>query len=499
MRQSLHRWAAIVLVMSFTMAARADTALRVAVEALPLSQGNPFRTSLSPTIYALAAVFDGLTQFDPNGQLKPALAESWESIDALTWRFHLRPGVTFSNGAPLTSDAFVSAINYLGSDEAAKDGVKTELAVLKSARRIDELTFDIVTSEPVASFPRYATAIMAAEPEQWRKLGREGFAKAPIGTGPFKVESLAESRWRLAAYKDSWRKPKVDRLELLMLPDAASRVQALASRRVDIALSIGPDNIDPLEAAGARVKSFISATTFAITFMTTRPGPLADVRVRKALNLAVNRERIVNGLLAGRTAASGQPATRIVFGFDPDLKPFPYDPAQAKKLLAEAGYANGFPFTLDAAVSATASDSLVFQQVQSDLRAVGVTMNINTMPYPVFLNKTVRTEFENDAFPIHWTSWPTMDALRPMRAHSCERLVPWYCDQEIMPALMSALAVKDDVQALAIRRQLSRYFFDHATGMILYEMPIFVGLAPRVAQFDMIGYRIFYDRIALAD
>lgn len=477
----------------------AEKTLRVALESLPLSQANPFRTSLSPSIYSIAAIFDGLTQLDTNGKLVPALAVRWESVDALTWRFYLRPGVKFSNGTPLTSDAFVTAVNHLVSEEGLKEGLRQEIGMLKGARAIDELTLDITTTEPVAAFPRYASAIMAAEPDQWRKLGRDAFGRDPIGTGPFKADKIDATRWDLSAFTGSWRKPKVDKLELLMLPDASSRVQALESNGVDVAMIISPDNIDALEASGAQVKHFISATVFAITLMTERDGPFADVRVRKAVNMAIDRNRITTGLLAGRTIPTGQPATRQVLGYDPTIQPYPYDIAKAKALLAEAGYPKGFAFTLDAPTSATASDSLIFQQIQSDLRDANINMRINTMPYPVFLTKTVRTQFDGEAFPIMWTSWPTLDVLRSMKAHSCQREVPWFCDKSMTPMLAAAASEPDEAKGLALRQEISKLYYDQAAGVLLYELPIFVGLGPNVSGFDMIGYRIFYDQIELKD
>ncbi|MBL8644821.1 MAG: ABC transporter substrate-binding protein [Rhodospirillaceae bacterium] len=488
---------AVAAALTASPVSAADKTLRIALEALPLSQGNPHRTSLSPTIYSITAIFDALTQLDAQGRLIPALAERWENIDPLTWRFYLRPGVTFSNGTPLTAEAFAVSVNYLASDAGFKEGLKQEIGFLKSARVVNDLTVDIVTTEPVATFPRYASALMAAEPNLWNKLGREAFGKSPVGTGPFKADSIEPTRWRLSAFAGSWRKPKADKLELLMLPDAASRVQALASGRVDVAMIIGPDNIEALESAGMSVKNFISATSYAITLMTTRGGPFADVRVRRAVNMAVDRTRLTAQLLAERTIPTGQPATRLVYGYDPDIAAFPYDPEQAKKLLAEAGYPKGFTFTLEAPTSATANDTLVLQQVQSDLRAVGVTMNITTIPYPLFLTKSIKTDFEGEAFPIMWTSWPTHDVIRAMNSHSCLREVPWFCDPAMTPLYKAALAERDEAKALSLRRQLARMYRDQAAGMLLYELPIFVGLNPRVTGFNMIGYRIFYDQIGL--
>ena len=244
-----------IALMALTTAAAAQTA-RIGVEALPPSFGSPFRTSLAPSIYSTAAVYDALTRFDDDVVLQPALAIKWESINPLTWRFHLRPGVTFSNGAPLTSDAVVNAIEYLTLPEAAREGLTREITILKSAKAVDALTVDIVTTEPVPLFPRIATALALPEPNAWRTLGREVFVKQPVGTGPFKVDAITENKWKLSKFDASWRPAKIKNLEILLLPDTTSRVQALEAGQIDIAMVIGPDNIGTIEASGARFLSF---------------------------------------------------------------------------------------------------------------------------------------------------------------------------------------------------------------------------------------------------
>jgi peptide/nickel transport system substrate-binding protein len=216
----------LVALLAIATNSQAQT-IRIAVDALPPSLGNPFRSSLAPTVYSTAAVFDTLTRFDSQAVLQPALAVRWENIDPLTWRFHLRPGVVFSNGAPFTADAVVNAVEYLVSDAANREGMKRELTVLKAARAINDLTVEIVSTEPVPFFPRYVTALPLVEPTLWRTLGRDGFALKPVGTGPFKVDKIAANRWELSVSATSWRKPKLARVEILALPDTAARSQAL--------------------------------------------------------------------------------------------------------------------------------------------------------------------------------------------------------------------------------------------------------------------------------
>src|SRR5437870_2479679 len=143
-------WAALL-----TGAAAAETTLRLGLDALPLSLGNPYRTAAIPSIYVLSAMFDGLTRLDNAGNLSPWLATKWESTDNLTWRFTLRDDVRFSNGVPLTADAVKAAVDYLASDAAAaKEGLIREIPALRGARVIDPHTVEITLVESDPLFPR---------------------------------------------------------------------------------------------------------------------------------------------------------------------------------------------------------------------------------------------------------------------------------------------------------------------------------------------------------
>jgi peptide/nickel transport system substrate-binding protein len=486
--------ASLWLLLAVSSAATAQT-VRIAVDSLPPSQGNPFRTSLAPTIYITAAIFDTLTRFDPSAKLQPSLALKWENLNPTTWRFFLRPGVVFSNGAPFTADAVVNAVAYIASDDAAREGLKRELSVLKSAYVIDDLTVDIVTTEPVPLLPRHVSSMPMVEPNLWRKLGRDNFAKQPIGTGPFKVERMAVNRWIMSKSATTWRPGKSDRVEILALPDTAAREQALAASQADIAMVLGADNIATLEAAGARVNTYLVSSVYGLTFITTRPGPFQDVRVRRALNMGVNRERIVSALMAGRTIAANQPAARSAFGYNPSIPQYPYDPIAARKLLAEAGYQNGLSFALDAPTGASAGDTSVFQQVQADLKDIGVNMELRTMPNTLYLNKIANVDFTADAFPVAWPGWPILDVWRALQIHSCFRPVPWFCDNTLTPKMRAALSEWNEAKALKLRQEIGQAYHDLAPALFLYELPVFVGLGPRVKTFEMATNLILYETL----
>jgi peptide/nickel transport system substrate-binding protein len=480
----MKRW--LTALLCCAAAAQAEP-LRIAVDILPPSLGNPYRTSLPPTVWTNAAMFDALTRFDAQGKVRPSLALSWEKVDALTWRFTLREGVRFHNGELFTSDAVVTAVKFLASDAAAMEGLKREIGVLKDARAVDTATVEITTTEPAPQMPRYMTGLMIGAPKAWRELGRDGFAKSPVGTGPLRMKEMGAAQWKMSAFKEAWTPTTLEGLEVLALPEASTRVSGVLAGRIHIAMSLSPDNLAVLEDAGHRGLRGVDPANFGISFILFKPGPLQDVRVRRALNMAVDRQRIIDALLGGATVMTGQPAARGVNGHDPTVAPYPYDPAAAKKLLAEAGYASGFSFTLDAATGIDANDAAIYQQVQADLRAVGVSMTIRSMPAVQYYNALRVTDFSGEAFPVDWQSWPTIDVTRSILAHSCQRMLPWYCDEKIQPVLVAARTEFDEGKAMTLRRQLAKHYHDQAPALFLYESPTFVGVSKRVLNYQLIN------------
>ncbi len=485
-------------IFSFALSAHAEP-LRLAVDILPPSLGNPYRTSLPPTVWTNAAMFDALTRFDEAGNVVPSLALSWEKIDPTTWRFKLRPGVKFQNGEPFTSEAIVSAIKYILSDEAIREGIRREINVFKDARAVDDLTVDIITTEPAPQMPRYMTGLMLGAPKAWASMGRDAFAKNPIGTGPFKMVEMQANLWKLVPFKDAWRPTKLDGFEVIAVPEAAARTSGVLANRIHIAMSLSPDNLQVLEDAGHKGVRTIDPAVFGFSFILFKKSPLQDVRVRRALNMGVNRKRIIDALLGGATVPASQPATRTVLGYDASVPEYAYDPTAAKKLLADAGYANGFSFVMEGATGVDANDTAIFQQVQSDLREIGVNMEIRTMPAVQYYNALGRTDFAGEAFPVDWQAWPINDVTRSVLAHSCQRPTPWYCDEKIMPTINAARTEFDETKALQLRHKIAQYYHDEAPALFMYESPAFVGVSSKVKNYKLInGTHFAFSEMELA-
>ena len=488
---------AAVVCISFSVAAK-DT-LRVAVTTLPLQQANPFMSSLMPTITTTGAIFDSLTKYNRTGKLEPWLALSWARIDEKTWRFVLRPDVKFSNGAPFTADSVVAVVDYLVHRAKPNENAAREIPKLVSARAIDALTVDIVTATPQPLFPRYATMLLIPDMQALDAGGMDQFAKAPVGTGPYILQEWSAARVSFTAHEKSWRKPILPKLDIVVLPDTTSRVQAVLSDQADIATGLGAEEYEALKAAGQQPHAFADDTVNGIALVTTRENsPFKDVRVRRALNIAINRPPMMAAIFAGLAKPANQPATRNEFGYNPDLPQFAYDPVKAKALLAEAGYANGFKFVMET-TSVFAAQLAYVQQVAADLQKVGVSMEIRTITSQQNLKNVFMTGEYADAFTMPWTGVPIGDFLRGVDMHSCAHNVPWTCDKAIMPLIEKIRTEWDEDKSQALRRELMAYYHQQVPAIFVYESVVFSGARKNVRGYeDMFGF-IPYDRIFLAE
>lgn len=475
-----------------------DTTLRVGLQSLPPSLFNPYRNTGLPYVYTWSAVFDGLTSIDETGALKPWLATSWERIDPLTWIFDLRDDVRFSNGTPMTAEAVVSAVRFLASDEAASETVARMMNFLVDARAIGPHRVEIRTDVPIPLLPRFFPQLYVVEPDYFNEVGLEAFAQAPIATGPFIVEDIRPERISFRAFRDGWRPPKVDRLDLLSLPDKSTRTMSVRAGSLDAAIGLGPDETASVIASGGNGYTWRDAAIWAYHFIDDRHPALADIRVREALNIAVDRKAIIESLLGGATVPATQPAPDVVYGFNPDLRPIPYDPDRARALLAEAGYPDGFGLVVEATAGSSANDSAVNLVVAQYLAAIGVEMEVRTVTVNQIIRNVVEGTWAGDAFGLHYNYEPTSEALRALDTNSCLWRHPWYCREEIMPVIAQARQELDPALNLKLRQDIMRFYRNDWAALFMYQAPRFAVSSAKVSGIEVINNFIMFDRINLA-
>ena len=310
---------------------------------------DPTRYSAGVDTYFISQMFEQLVRPHPE-TLEPEnwLAESWELLEEdgkYVIDVRLRPNVTFHNGDPMTAEDFEFAYERM-SDPAISRWSHLQRNV-ERFEIVDDLHFRLHFSEPDANYVAGFLQLWAIPKAYFEEVGDEGFGRAPIGTGPFKfVSRTINEELRLEAYDDYWNedaRPGVKNVTIKIIPEDLTRVAAFRTGDVDWIDAVPPAMLSEVEALpGVETTSRVSGNNLFLMIPTVIEGsPLQDVRVRRAIAHAIDVDAIIAAVLFGqgeRYVEVGEGST----GYDPDLKPFAYDPAKARELLAEAGYAQGF-------------------------------------------------------------------------------------------------------------------------------------------------------------
>ncbi len=479
-----------VLLGTVTASAAGAAELRFAMANLPRSQGNPYTENGSPSTYTWSAIFDALTRVGADGTLQPALATRWSPLADNRWRFELREGVRFTNGEPFDAHTVVAVVDWLRSEEGRRTVIGNELRSLAEAVAIDEHTVELVSTRPDAILPNRMSAVLMVPREAWARLGPDGFALQPHGTGPFRVVEWSERERtvRLVANPESWRAPRLTALTLRGLPDKAVRVQALRSREVDMTL-IDIEDVDFLQARGFSVNHSPSMQVMALAFNAERdpPSPVADVRVRQALNHAVDKQAIADILLQGMVRPSGQPASFVTTGYHPHIEPYAYDPARARALLAEAGWPDGFDMTIHVAEGGVPGASQIYQVVVQYLSRIGVRARLQVRPFPAWLRDYLAGTMSADMFGLPWNSAPYNDVMRPIEYYSCAKRRPFFCAPELMPLIEAAGSELDPKRREAVLQALALHTHELAPSLFLVE------------QMDLFAHRVGVEDLVVAN
>jgi peptide/nickel transport system substrate-binding protein len=495
-----------------TLAAAAATAAALAI-ATPASaggelavgvndlsrQGNPFAGRGTPGVFVWAALFDTLAQPDASGAPQPVLATGWTNVDPLTWRFALRSGITFSNGKPFDAAAAAFAFEFLMTEEGQASVVGREFRNLASVRVVDASTIEVVTKTPDPIILNRLSMLYIVEPGAWKDMGVEGFTASPVGTGAFTAAEFKAEEALLTARRDAWQTPGLDSVRLISLPERASRLQALQSGQINLAFGLSTDNIAALEGAGLTVLVSPAPQVMSITLRNVNNdgSPVLDQRVRQALNYAVNKELMANELLAGFAKAASHGGTPAAFGYNPNLKPYPYDPAKARSLLAEAGYANGFDMTIEVVTGSFPSDSEIYQQVAADLGKVGINVNLKQIAFPEWLKKFLANEWDGAGFGLSWNSSPYMDSVRPFGYQTCAKRNPHFCDESMTPLYDQVNAEFDPEKRKRLLWDLHAMAREVAPAIFLVEQIDVTGIAKNVAGFEYVNRLILYPKISI--
>ncbi|MBV8200813.1 MAG: hypothetical protein JOZ15_09345 [Acidobacteria bacterium] len=314
--------------------------LRIGLHSDPLVL-DPHLRNEALTYSVLRNIYEGLTAFDAEMRIGPALAVSWENPNDLTWVFHLRPGVRFHDGRELTAADVVFSLERARSLPAS--GFGSYVVAVSTVRALDPHTVELTTRRPYAILLNKLAFVLIVPAGSPREIHQ------PVGTGPYRLASYQPGvRLALTAFEGYWGGPSaIGQVDLLPIASQRARVERLIAGGLDVVQEPGAENLARLRAAPAcRVLEQESLTVHYLMAKTARP-PLSDLRVRRAIDLALDRTALVASVLRGEGHPIGQMVGRSVFGFAPDIAPPARDLAAARRLLAEAGYPGGIDLDLE--------------------------------------------------------------------------------------------------------------------------------------------------------
>lgn len=507
------RRATLIALLGSTIAfshAHAET-LRVGIRELAGAQGNPYSGGIqSPGSFTWSAIYEQLTQNGAGGVSQPLLATSWKNIDPTTWEFKLRPNVKFSNGEVFDARAVKASYDFVLKTDAGKASStgKNVGVFLSDVIVVDPLTIHIKTIRPAPLTPKLTQPVTILPPKALADDGLTSFVTNARGTGPFVGEYRQE---RVVGTPNvHWRgqKTNVDRIEWSVLAEGASRAQALLSNQIDIDVLLSRDSLPEATRAGIKVVTKRATRTLGLTFVTTRKsapdkpsepikGPLADVRVRQALNHAVNKDAIVQNIFGGGGAPATQSAPSVVNGFNKNLKPYEYDPAKAKRLLAEAGYPNGFEMDIRAIMTDTAI-SQVYQAAVQDIERIGIKAKLLPQQFPEWIKFYLDGTWPYDAFGFGHDLTTQLDASQAFLQYtSCKKNPPYYCNADEMKLVEQIEVEFDETKRLALLGQLLEMNRNNAPIVYLVEFDEVMAHSPKVEGFDHINQWIAYEKISL--
>jgi peptide/nickel transport system substrate-binding protein len=482
------RIATLLFALAAQTAAAAD--LRVGTQNTPVI--DPHFMLQDSNIAYNQHIYGALIDFDEQGHMLPDLATSWTSDGANTWRFNLRHGVTFHDGTPFTADDVVFSLKRVPNVPNNPAPYTGQLLGVDDVRKVDDYTVDIITESYLPLLPPQIAklAIVSKHAAEGKSTDDFNSGRAAIGTGPYRLVSVeGRERLFLERFDQYWgKKPDWEHVEFRVLPNDSARTAALLAGDVDLIEFVPLQDAARLKTTpGIALHSGNSARVMYLGLnldpkVTSPDGknPMLDPRVRLAISLAMNREGFVRSTLQGFGRVATQIGVPGMNGYLDDLKPDPYDPERARKLLAEAGYANGFSTGVLCPNGRYIADAQVCQAVGQMLARVGIKATVDALPAAVFFGR-VRTG-ANPA-PLFLGAWSniigdagytlnnlfhTIDRERKMGSVNRSLI----SDPELDREIDAALTEHDVGKRLALLRSAERRTVDAHVLLPLFTAPV---------------------------
>lgn len=440
-------------------------------------------------------IFAPLFDRDPNGRLVTPMLDRWGQIDPLTWEFRLRPGIYFHDGEELNAADVAYSLGRI-VDPDLPSPRRQDFDELKKIVATDRWTFRVTTKRPYALLPARLSQFSMIVPERLRGRPATEFFKHPVGLGPFKLTALDGGQAVLDAFQGFFGgKPKTARVIFKFIADPSERVRRLLEGSVDILTNLPPQQVEKIIRARHVHVLKRNSIRFMNIMLDTSRKPLAQEQVRQALRYGIDVEGLVKYVARGNGRALATVTLPEDFGFNEALKPYPFDPAKAKTLLAQAGYPRGFPLQ----GIATHETKTLAVAVASHWAKLGVDLELATAERAKATSRWIK---ERDRFNVRFLD-PTsiiFDGSFQIRLH----IDPGHpVARAVHPHALELLNRADSERDLdaraALLREIQAIFQEQVLGIPLYQVVDLYGVHDRVRGFvPSVDTRLRLSNVTLA-
>lgn len=454
----------------------------VIVQSASIENFEPTVRQTTSTANALVNIYDGLVKQSPDMKsLEPGLATSWELVDDTTWEFKLREGVEFHNGEPFNADTVLAWFERLQTLTDRIEGYNSSIGhipAVESVEKVDDYTVRFLTEIPDPVLPRRLSSyFLLIPPKQYieENGGDQALFDKTVGTGPYKfVEWVKDDHLLLEANEDYWGgAPAIKQIEIRPVPEASARFAALQAGEAQIADAIPPAVMPQVEeAANLDIRSVPEATRTYWWYITSENSePLGDVKVRQALNYAVDKQALIDELLSGHAKQTASIVTFQSFGYC-DVPEYEYDPEKARELLSEAGYADGFDLTINYSPGHYLAQDEIVQATGNYLQEVGINVEYQTFEWLTYLDE-IFTKNLTGIFYVGKTNL-AVDADYMFREFEPDANFGWPfpLQGEGMELYQQERQEMDPEQRAELACDLQKWFRDQAGVLFLWQQDI---------------------------
>lgn len=434
--------------------------------------------SVGLDLSVLSHVYPSLILRGPDMALQPSLATEWEAVDDTTWRFKLVEGAAFVNGEPIDADTVAWNIARVTNAEAPTR-ISSWFTPVTGVNVISPTEFEITTATPYPALPAQLSMFMLLPPK-WAETHDP--ASETMSGGAYVVDNVSPGdSVTLSANPEYWGEaPPFEQVTFRTIPETASAIAALLAGEVDFINKIPPSELARINDSGAATGGSVSSTRSVFIKFNTEKAPLDNKLFRQALNYAVDKEAIAEVLFGGEAELSTcQVMTPAYFGYNPDLKPYAYDPEKARELLAESGVDLTQTLEFEVPTATYLQGEEVAQAVAQMFDEVGVKTEFRMMEFGAYLEK-YRKAHDLGQLSLLGQAWPTIDADGLLTMFKPGDQYSYWNDAAFDAQLVAGNATTDPEEREAAYAEAARIMCDEAPVVFMYAQPATYGVSKNI-------------------